>query len=183
MIASFAAYPTRRRRSRRRSRPGGSSSSSSRRARSSSACAPAARARGVLHADRRRHAGRRGQGATDVRRPRVPPRDRAPRATTRSSARTAADRAGNLVYRRGARNLHPAVRDRRAGRRSPRWTRSSTSGAIDPECVVTPGIYVDRVVADGASARRRRGARALASLRARDPRRAAPGRRRRSRPT
>src|SRR6266571_226086 len=32
-----------------------------------------------------------------------------------------ADRHGNLVYRRGARNLHP-------------------------ECVVTPGIYVDRVV-------------------------------------
>jgi 3-oxoadipate CoA-transferase alpha subunit len=57
-----------------------------------------------------------------------------------------ADRAGNLVYRKTARNFGPVMA-----------TASSTVvaqvrevvevGAIDPEVVVTPGIYVDRVVA------------------------------------
>jgi len=56
-----------------------------------------------------------------------------------------ADRHGNLVYRRGARNLHPAFAT------GARVTLAEVdevieSGAIDPECVVTPGIYVDRVV-------------------------------------
>jgi 3-oxoacid CoA-transferase len=55
------------------------------------------------------------------------------------------DRAGNLVYRRGARNLHPPFAT------GARTTLAEVDevvdvGAIDPECVVTPGIYVDRVV-------------------------------------
>ena len=56
-----------------------------------------------------------------------------------------ADRAGNLVYRKTARNFGPVMA-----------TAATTTvvqvhevvevGAIDPEVVVTPGIYVDRVV-------------------------------------
>jgi len=56
-----------------------------------------------------------------------------------------ADRAGNLVYRRGARNLHPAFAT------GARVTVAEVDdvvepGGLDPECIVTPGIYVDRVV-------------------------------------
>lgn len=56
-----------------------------------------------------------------------------------------ADRAGNLVYRKTARNFAPVMA-----------TAATTTivqvesvverGDIDPEVVVTPGIYVDRVV-------------------------------------
>ncbi|MFD8812733.1 3-oxoacid CoA-transferase subunit A [Streptomyces sp. NPDC059627] len=56
-----------------------------------------------------------------------------------------ADRMGNLVYRKTARNFGPVMA-----------TAATTvvvqvrevveTGAIDPEAVVTPGIYVDRVV-------------------------------------
>lgn len=57
-----------------------------------------------------------------------------------------ADGAGNLVYRKTARNFGP-----------PMATAATTTlaqvneivpvGSIDPESVVTPGIYVDRIVA------------------------------------
>ncbi|NBE50154.1 3-oxoacid CoA-transferase subunit A [Streptomyces boluensis] len=56
-----------------------------------------------------------------------------------------ADRMGNLVYRKTARNFGPVMA-----------TAATTviaqvgeiveTGALDPEAVVTPGIYVDRVV-------------------------------------
>src|SRR5690606_4425132 len=56
-----------------------------------------------------------------------------------------ADRAGNLVYRRGARNFAPAFAT------AARVTIAEVDqvvapGEIDPEAVVTPGIFVDRVV-------------------------------------
>jgi 3-oxoacid CoA-transferase len=56
------------------------------------------------------------------------------------------DRHGNLVYRRGARNLHPVFAP------AARVTIAEVdevveAGVLDPECIVTPGIYVDRVVA------------------------------------
>lgn len=57
-----------------------------------------------------------------------------------------ADRAGNLVYRKTARNFGPVMA-----------TAATTTvvqvhdvvdiGGLDPEVVVTPGIYVDRIVA------------------------------------
>lgn len=56
-----------------------------------------------------------------------------------------ADRHGNLVYRRGARNLHPAFATG-ATVTLAEVDEVVDAGAIDPECVVTPGIYVDRVV-------------------------------------
>lgn len=56
-----------------------------------------------------------------------------------------ADRLGNLVYRRGARNLHPSFA---TGGRVTIAEVDDVVGAgdLDPESVVTPGIYVDRVV-------------------------------------
>jgi 3-oxoacid CoA-transferase len=56
-----------------------------------------------------------------------------------------ADRLGNLVYRRGGRNLHPAFAT------GARTTLAEVDavvepGGLDPEAVVTPGIYVDRVI-------------------------------------
>jgi len=56
-----------------------------------------------------------------------------------------ADRGGNLVYRRGARNFNPVMAT------AARITIAEVdevveAGAIDPEAVVTPGVYVDRVV-------------------------------------
>ncbi len=56
-----------------------------------------------------------------------------------------ADRLGNLVYRKTARNFNPVMAT------AARFTIVEAEhivqpGDIDPECVVTPGIYVDRVV-------------------------------------
>lgn len=56
-----------------------------------------------------------------------------------------ADRAGNLVYRKTARNFGPVMATAAA------VTIAQVSdvvdvGALDPESIVTPSIYVDRVV-------------------------------------
>ena len=56
-----------------------------------------------------------------------------------------ADRAGNLVYRKTARNFGPVMATAAA------LTVAEVSivvdtGGLDPEAVVTPGIYVDRVI-------------------------------------
>lgn len=57
-----------------------------------------------------------------------------------------ADRAGNLVYRKTARNFGPVMAT--AATTVVAQVREVVDiGAIDPEVVVTPGIYVDRVVA------------------------------------
>ena len=56
------------------------------------------------------------------------------------------DTMGNLTYRKAARNFNPlmcmaAAQDDRAGQPG-----SSRPASIDPEHVVTPGIFVNRVV-------------------------------------
>jgi 3-oxoadipate CoA-transferase alpha subunit len=56
-----------------------------------------------------------------------------------------ADRAGNLVYRKTARNFGPVMAA------AARTTVVQVGdvlpiGALDPESIVTPGIYVDRIV-------------------------------------
>jgi 3-oxoadipate CoA-transferase alpha subunit len=56
-----------------------------------------------------------------------------------------ADRAGNLVYRKTARNFGP-VMAAAATTTVAQVDEVVPLGAIDPEHVVTPGIYVDRVV-------------------------------------
>ncbi|HET7350558.1 MAG TPA: 3-oxoacid CoA-transferase subunit A [Marmoricola sp.] len=60
------------------------------------------------------------------------------------SAHTA-DRLGNLVYRRTARNFGPVMATA-AAMTIAQVTHVVDTGALDPEAVVTPSIYVDRVV-------------------------------------
>ena len=56
-----------------------------------------------------------------------------------------ADEAGNLVYRKTGRNFGPIMAT--AARLTvAEVTRVVPAGALDPETVVTPGIYVNRVV-------------------------------------
>ena len=56
-----------------------------------------------------------------------------------------ADPAGNLTYRRGMRNFAPAFAT--AAKKTIAEVKEIVPlGAIDPEAVVTPGIFVDRVV-------------------------------------
>ncbi|MCD4535402.1 3-oxoacid CoA-transferase subunit A [Nocardioides sp. cx-169] len=56
-----------------------------------------------------------------------------------------ADRAGNLVYRKTARNFGPVMATA-ATTVVAQVSGVVPTGALDPESVVTPGIYVDRVV-------------------------------------
>ncbi|HEU5456147.1 MAG TPA: 3-oxoacid CoA-transferase subunit A [Nocardioides sp.] len=56
-----------------------------------------------------------------------------------------ADRAGNLVYRKTARNFGPVMATA-ATTVVAQVQEVVDIGRIDPEVVVTPGIYVDRVV-------------------------------------
>ncbi|BCY08222.1 3-oxoacid CoA-transferase subunit A [Actinoplanes sp. L3-i22] len=56
------------------------------------------------------------------------------------------DRMGNLVYRKTARNFGPVMAT--AGRLViAQVSEVVDTGALDPEAIVTPSIYVDRVVA------------------------------------
>ncbi|HYI33144.1 MAG TPA: 3-oxoacid CoA-transferase subunit A [Glaciibacter sp.] len=63
----------------------------------------------------------------------------------------AADRWGNLVYRKTARNFGP-IMAAAAATTIVQVDRVVELGELDPETVVTPGIYVDRVVAVGERA-------------------------------
>ena len=57
-----------------------------------------------------------------------------------------ADRMGNLVYRKTARNFGPVMATA-ATTTIVQVSEVVETGALDPESVVTPSIYVDRVVA------------------------------------
>lgn len=59
-----------------------------------------------------------------------------------------ADRWGNLVYRETARNFGPVMATA-ATKTIVQVDKIVELGALDPESVVTPGIFVDRVVAVG----------------------------------
>ena len=56
------------------------------------------------------------------------------------------DRAGNLVYRKTARNFGPVMATA-ASTVVAQVSEVVEIGSLDPESVVTPGIYVDRLVA------------------------------------
>ena len=59
-----------------------------------------------------------------------------------------ADRWGNLVYRKAARNFGPIMA--RAAKCTVAQVREIVPlGALDPEVIVTPGIFVQRVVPVG----------------------------------
>jgi 3-oxoacid CoA-transferase A subunit len=62
-----------------------------------------------------------------------------------------ADRMGNLVYRKTARNFGPVMATA-ATTVIAQVAEVVDAGDLDPEAVVTPGIYVDRVVCVGAGA-------------------------------
>ncbi|WP_236788199.1 CoA transferase subunit A [Amycolatopsis sp. GM8] len=55
-----------------------------------------------------------------------------------------ADRAGNLVYRRTSRNFNPLVAT--CGRVSVAETEVLLDDYIDPDLVITPGVFVNRLV-------------------------------------
>ena len=57
-----------------------------------------------------------------------------------------ADTAGNLVYRKTARNFGPVMATA-AATTVAQVDEVVAAGQIDPETVVTPGIFVDRIVA------------------------------------
>lgn len=61
-----------------------------------------------------------------------------------------ADTAGNLVYRKTARNFGPVMATAAAVTVA-QVDEVVPAGELDPEVVVTPGIFVDRVVACAAS--------------------------------
>ena len=71
-----------------------------------------------------------------------------------------ADRMGNLVYRKTARNFGPVMATA-ARTVAVQVDRVVEIGGLDPEVVVTPGIYVDRIVPaeQERAARARRAAR------------------------
>ncbi len=60
-----------------------------------------------------------------------------------------ADRMGNLVYRRTARNFGPVMATAAAVTIA-QVSRVAEVGELDPEAVVTPAIYVNRLVEVGA---------------------------------
>ena len=62
-----------------------------------------------------------------------------------------ADRMGNLVYRKTARNFGPVMATA-AALTIAEVKRVVEIGEIDPEAVVTPGIFVDRILDLGAGA-------------------------------
>ncbi|MDQ0379718.1 CoA transferase subunit A [Amycolatopsis thermophila] len=55
-----------------------------------------------------------------------------------------ADREGNLVYRMAARNFNPVVAT--CGRVTVVETEVLLGGFVDPDLVITPGVFVDRLV-------------------------------------
>jgi 3-oxoadipate CoA-transferase alpha subunit len=59
-----------------------------------------------------------------------------------------ADRWGNLVYRKAGRNFNP-VMAMAAALTVAEVKETVELGALDPEAIVTPGIFVDRVVTVG----------------------------------
>jgi 3-oxoadipate CoA-transferase alpha subunit len=61
-----------------------------------------------------------------------------------------ADRMGNLVYRKTARNFGPVMATA-ATTTIVQVSRVVETGELDPEAVVTPSIYVDRVVSTGST--------------------------------
>jgi 3-oxoadipate CoA-transferase alpha subunit len=56
-----------------------------------------------------------------------------------------ADRQGNLIFNKTARNFGPVMATA-AGTTIVQTREIVAPGSIDPECVITPGIFVDRLV-------------------------------------
>ncbi len=64
-----------------------------------------------------------------------------------------ADRTGNLIYRKTARNFNPMMAT--AGKVTVVEVEELVEvGALDPEHIVTPGLYVDRIVVNASPVKR-----------------------------
>lgn len=64
-----------------------------------------------------------------------------------------ADRSGNLIYRKTARNFNPMMAT--AGKVTVVEVEELVEvGALDPEQIVTPGLYVDRIVVNPSPVKR-----------------------------
>ena len=87
---------------------------------------------------------RRGQGDARDRRPRLRAGVPDPRRLALIKAERG-DRWGNLVYRMTARNFGPMMATA-AKTTVATVHRIVELGELDPEAIVTPGIYVDRIV-------------------------------------
>ena len=86
-----------------------------------------------------------GKESARVRRPRIHPRSSALHGDVALVEAWEADRWGNLVYRAPARNFNPVMAT--AAELTIAQTQHIVElGELDPEKVVTPGIFVDRVV-------------------------------------
>ena len=96
---------------------------------------------GLLHAHRRRHAGGRGQGTARVRRPGGYVMERSLVPDVSLAKAWKADKAGNLIFRRTARNFNPAAIV--AASAWWRWRSRLPRPAPSPlDAVHLPGIYV-----------------------------------------
>ena len=99
---------------------------------------------GLLHPHRRRHQDRRGQGGARVRRPRYI-MERGLFADLAIVHAWKGDTEGNLVYRRTARNFNPPMAT------AAKITVAEVEhlvqpGEIDPDHIITPGIFVKRLI-------------------------------------
>ncbi len=124
--------------------PGGSSSRWCRRATSPSGCARGRRHRGVLLTDRGRHALAEGKETREID-GRTYVLELPIRGDVALIGAHRSDRMGNLVYRKTARNFGPVMATA-ATTAVVQVSEVVETGALDPEAVVTPSIYVDRVV-------------------------------------
>jgi 3-oxoacid CoA-transferase len=104
-------------------------------------------------AHRLRHGRGRRQGNPPVRRPLVRDGNRADVADVSLVKAWKGDKAGNLVFRKTARNFNPAVA--MAGKVCVAEVEHLVEvGDIDPDHVHLPGIYVDRIVVNATPEKR-----------------------------
>ncbi len=103
------------------------------------------RHRRVLHADQRRHTAGRGQGGTHDRRSSDYVLEYPLHGDYALIKAHRSDRMGNLVYRKTARNFGPVMATA-ASTTIAQVDDVVATGELDPEVIVTPSIYVDKVV-------------------------------------
>ena len=100
---------------------------------------------GLLHQDRRRHPGRRGQGSARSSTARTYILERGIRADLSIVKGWKADESGNLMFRKTARNFNqPAAT---CGKVCVAEVEEIVPvGSLDPDCIHLPSIYVNRLI-------------------------------------
>ena len=99
----------------------------------------------LLHQDRRRHAGRRGQGSEGCSTARTYILERGIRADLSIIKGWKADESGNLIFRKTARNFNQPMAT--AGKICVAEVEEIVPvGSLDPDCIHLPSIYVKRLI-------------------------------------